>query len=302
MSNINKTDRTLTNRPFVGVLLMILGLALYPLSDAFVKHLMSCYSLQQISLLRATTRLVPLCIAMFFSGGPKQILATRHVSLHLIRLAVSLAYTYTFIYSFSLTSLTNVYTLSYTSAFFMTLLSAYILKEKVTRKRWLAVALGMVGVLIALNPTAKTFDYASIVILFGTVLGALNKILMRKLAATEHSLAIAIYPNIMMVIVTAPFLVSSWKSMPFEHWGLFAFVGALTALGQYSIAQALRFTQASILAPIDYSTFFWVFLLDYFWWQLSPNIFTLVGAGVIVASNFYIISLSRHKETGKETS
>lgn len=288
-----RSDRKLQNRAVLGVVLMIVGLALYPLSDAFVKHLMGTYSVHQTTFLRAITRLVPLLVAMFFQGGPRQIFATSHWGNHFFRLGVNLCYTFAFMYAFSLGSLTSIYTLSYTSSLFMIILSAVMLKEKVSKDRWAAVGVGMIGVMIAMRPGTNVFELVSVLVLVGTFLGALNKILMRRLAATEHSLAIAIYPNIMMIAVTVPFLVTTWKSMPLEHWGLFAIVGALTAAGQYAIAQALRFAQGSILAPIDYSTFFWVVALDFFWWTKTPDIYTIVGAIVIVGSNFFILYRSR---------
>ncbi len=300
MSAEVRSDRKLQNRAVLGVLLMIAGLALYPLADAFVKHLMGTYAVHQTTFLRAVTRLIPLSIAMFFQGGIRKVLGTQHPKQHLIRLAVNLAYTYAFMFAMSKGSLTMVYTLSYTSPFFMILLSAAMLKEHISRERWMAVAIGMVGVVIAMRPGSNMFEMAAILVLIGTFLGALNKILMRRLAATEHSLAIAIYPNLMMILVTTPFLIGSWQPMPWQHWGLFAIVGLLTAGGQYAIAQALRFTQASILAPVDYSTFFWVVALDLFWWHKSPNLYTLIGAVVIVGSNFYIIYRTRREEAAKK--
>ena len=145
------------------------------------------------------------------------------------------------------------------------------------------------------------FEWVALLILAGTFLGALNKILMRRLAATEHSLAIAIYPNLVMIVVMGPILLSSWQPMPWVHWGAFAIVGVITAAGQYAIAQALRFTQASVLAPIDYSTFFWVVSLDLFWWGRSPDFFTLVGAAIIVGSNLFILYRTRQEEGAKKT-
>lgn len=293
------SDRGLASRTFLGVSLMIIGLAIYPISDAFIKHLMETYAVPQTSFLRAVTRLVPLSVAMFFQGGPLVVLKTSHTGRHLIRLAVNLIYTLTFMYAFSLGSLTTIYTLSYTSSLFMVILSAWLLKEQVSRERWLAVAVGMVGVLIAKRPGYNVIELVSILALAGTFLGALNKILMRKLAATEHSLAIAIYPNIVMILVTLPFLCTAWQPMPWNHWGIFAFVGMITAAGQYAIAQALRFAQGSILAPIDYSTFFWVVALDFFWWERTPDRYTIIGAIVIVGSNLYILYRARI-ETAKK--
>lgn len=294
-----RDDRKLQNRAVLGVVLMIAGLALYPLSDAFIKHLMGTYTVHQASFLRALTRVIPLLIAMLLQGGPRKILGTEHPGRHLVRLAVNLAYTYAFMYAFSLGSLTVIYTLSYTSPFFMIILSALMLKESVGREKWAAVGIGMIGVIIAMRPGSNVFELVSIVVLLGTFLGALNKILMRRLASTEHSLAIAIYPNLTMIMVTLPFLINTWKPMPLEHWGLFAIVGALTALGQYCIAQSLRYTQASTLAPVDYSTFFWVVALDFFWWQKSPDIYTLSGAAIIVSSNLYILYCTRRDEAKK---
>jgi drug/metabolite transporter (DMT)-like permease len=301
MDIIAGADRKLHNRAFLGIMLMVIGLALYPISDAFIKHLMGTYSVPQTTFLRAITRLVPLLIATFFQGGIKRVLATNHPKQHLIRLAVNLLYTYCFMFAVSMGSLTVVYTLSYTSSFFMIFLSAIMLKETIGKERWIAVGVGMIGVLVAMRPGSNVFELAAILVLLGTFLGALNKILMRRLAATEHSLAITIYPNIMMILVTFPFLITTWKAMPLEHWGLFAIVGVITAAGQYLIAQALRFAQGSMLAPIDYSTFFWVVALDFFWWQKTVEPYTLIGAAIIVGSNFYILYCSRRDEAKKQS-
>lgn len=295
-----RTDRKLQNRAVLGVLLMIAGLALYPLADAFVKHLMGTYTVPQTTFLRAFTRLIPLMAAVFFQGGFKRVLGTKHPKQHLVRLAVNLAYTYAFMYAFKLGSLTTIYTLSYTSPFFMIILSALMLKEAVGREKWIAVGIGLVGVIIAMRPGSSVFEMAAILVLVGTFLGALNKILMRRLAATEHSLAIAIYPNIMMIVVTFPLLINTWQPMPLAHWGIFAIVGAITAAGQYCIAQALRYAQGSTLAPIDYSSFFWVVLLDLFVWDKSPAIHVLIGAAVIVGSNLFILYRTRREEAAKK--
>jgi EamA-like transporter family. len=300
MGKVDGASRSLQDRALTGVLLMGLGLLLYSLSDAFIKHLMAIYSVKQTMFLRAITRLAPLLIAMYFQGGVKKVLGTDHPVKHIVRLGVNLAYTCAFMVAMSIGSLTMVYTLSYTSPFFMVLLSAVMLKERVSIQRWIAVAVGMIGVAIAMKPGSNMLELAAILVLAGAFLGSLNKILMRRLAETEHSLSIAIYPNITMILVTLPFLLPIWQSMPWTHWALFAFVGAITAFGQYLIVQALRFTQASVLAPLDYSTFLWVVALDFFWWQKSLELSTFLGAAIIVGSNLYILHCTK-KELSLKT-
>ncbi len=295
-------DRKLQNRAVLGVGLMILGLALYALADAFIKHLMATYSVPQATLLRSITRFLPLFAATFFHGGPLRVLYSQRPLNHAARLAVNLAYTLTFMFAISMGSLTTIYTVSYASPLFLIVLGAVALKEKVTRDRWIAVGIGLIGVLIAMRPGSNVFEMVAIVVLLGTFLGAVNKILMRRLAATEHSLAIAMYPNLVMILVMIPVILffSPWKPMPFSHWGIFGCMGILTASGQYCIAQSLRYAQASTLAPIDYSTFFWVVALDFCWWDKTPTTHALIGAAVIVGSNLYILYRTRREEAAKK--
>lgn len=298
MTSNAELGRAHQHRAVFGILCMMLGLALYPLSDALIKHLMETYAVAQATFLRSASRILPLVIAVMLKGGPKTILGTQRRGRHLIRLAVSLVYTYIFMYAYSKKSLAVVYILSYTSPFFLILLGALMLKERITRERWIAVGVGAVGILVAVRPGFIPFDATCLLVLFGVILGTLNKILMRKLAETEHSLAIAIYPNIALVIFTLPYLIGVWEPMPWKHWALFSIVGILSAAGQYAIAQSLRFAQASLLAPIDNSTFFWVVFLDFFWWNVLPDPYTLLGVGLIMCSNFYILYY-KFKEQGR---
>ena len=83
MSQTSTASNSLQNRAILGVLLMVGGLAPYPLSDAFIKHLMGTYSVPQTTFLRAITRLVPLLITTFFQGGLIKVLSTQHPKRHL---------------------------------------------------------------------------------------------------------------------------------------------------------------------------------------------------------------------------
>lgn len=284
------------NKALLGVFFMLGGLALYALSDALIKQLMGTYSVRQTTFLRAFTRIIPLLFAALLQGDVKQIFSTNYPLRHAVRLGVNLAYTYAFMFAYYKASLTTVYTLGYTSSLFMIVLSALMLKEQVSKEKWVAVAIGMIGVIIAFHPGIGALEVAGLVALLGAFLGSLNKILMRRLAATEHSLAIVIYPNIAMILVTFPFLLTSWQPMSWHDWSFFAIIGIITSVGQYAIAQSLRYAQGSTLAPIDYSTFFWVFLLDFCWWDKIPDLSTIIGAVVIVSSNLYILIRSRREQ------
>ncbi len=288
-----KTGPETQQRARLGILLMMLGLAIYPISDALIKHLMEVYSVTQATFLRALARLVPLFLATYFQGGPRRVLRMHQPVLHLMRLGVSVVFTYIFMYAYSQKSLTVVYTLSYTSPFFLVFLGGLILKEKISWERWVAVGIGAVGVMIALRPNFSGMEWIGLLVLFGVFLGTFNKILMRRLSQTEHSLAIAIYPNVVLIGLTLPYLLSHWHGMPWEHWALFAVVGILSGIGQFAIAHSLRFAKASILAPVDNSTLCWVVILDFFCWDTLPDGSTLLGVAIIMVCNLYLLYSKR---------
>lgn len=289
-------SRTWHDRVGKGALLMAIGMALYPFSDACFKYLMGIYSVQQTAFLRATMRLIPLTIAVFFQGGVRQVFWSEHPKKHGVRLLINFLYTYTFMYAYSIGSLTLIYTLGYTSPIFLFVLSIYFLKERVSIGQWLAIFSGLLGVIVVIGLEVSPWSWISLLVLLGAILGACNKMLMRQLAASEHTLAIAIYPNLMMMLVSMPFVIKSWVAMPWQHWCIFAVVGCLTAAGQYALAHALCYAQASTLAPIEYSTLLWVVGLDWFLWGVGPDLSTLLGALMIIGSNLYIIYSAKRNE------
>jgi S-adenosylmethionine uptake transporter len=291
-------NRRLQDKALLGIFLNLVGIALYPLSDALIKYLMETYSVPQATFLRAFTRIIPLVILIFFQGGFKHVFSPQQSQLHLVRLLVNMASTFCFMYAFSSISLTTIYIFGYTTPIFMLILSCIFLKESVKFDKWISVSIGIICVLVAMRPGSHVVEIAALLVLLASFLAAFNKVLMRRLASTEHSLAISIYPNILILLLISPylFLAGHWQSMSWLHWGIFALVGALTGMGQYAMAQALRFAQSSTLAPTDYSSFFWVIMLDLLGWNKSPDQYTLISAAIIVLSNFFLLYKTNKEE------
>ena len=296
--------RSLQNKPFLGIVLQLFGIALYPLTDAFVKIFMEIYSVPQATFLRALVRIMPLLVLVFFQGGFKHVFSPQQSKLHIVRLLINVGSTFCFMYAFSLASLTTVYTFGYTTPVFILILSTFLLKESLKIRQWLTIAVGLIIVIIGIRPGSGVFEIAALLVLLASFLAALNKVLMRRLASTEHTLAIAIYPNILIMLIAFPFLflAGHWQSLPWSHWGIFAMVGAITAIGQYAIAQALRFAKASTLAPADYSSFFWAVFIDLLWWNKTPDKYTLISAAIIMISCFFILYRNKCEELYKNNS
>ncbi|MDR1267506.1 MAG: DMT family transporter [Holosporales bacterium] len=272
-----------------SILWTLLGFALYALSDAFIKHITYLYPVSQVSFLRALLRLIPLLLVSFARHGWKD-LKTDCPGQHAVRLCVNFVSTYAVIYVMSQEPLTTVYVIYYTAPLFMVLFSQWILRENANGWQWASIFLGFVGVVIAIRPSTIVMAPLSFaVMVVGILSAALNKTLMRRLTRTESSLTIAIYPNIFMVLVLAPFVLTSWKPLSWEHWGLFLLIGGIVALAQYVITHALRFATLSVLAPLDYTTFVWGAFFDVLFWGVTPEPPVLLGASVIIGSNLLIL-------------
>lgn len=285
----------------LAIVCMSISVSLFPLSDACLKHLVCSYSVQQTAFLRAFCRFVALmCFSGYFykifSGQFFSVFGTNKPFLHLQRLIVSVASTYCFIWACKGSSLTFLYTLGYMSPLCIVLLSALFLRERVGLERWSAVVVGLLGVFVAIHPTVELNQETYMLVgvtLMGTLFAAMNKIYIRKLTITENASTIALYPNIVMMLLAVPGVCFVWQPMPWQDWVLFLLMGGAMGVSQLLVARALSLAQASLLAPLEYMTLLWVLGLDVVVFAKAPDGWTIFGALLIILSNMFIFVRSR---------
>jgi drug/metabolite transporter (DMT)-like permease len=267
-----------------GVVWTLVGLALYVFSDAFIKHIAHQYSVDQVAFLRAFVRLMPLLTVSLISHGYED-LKTQCPKRHAVRLCMNFISTYAVIYAMSRETLVSVFVIYYTMPLVIVLFGKFFLKERVSRRQGAAVLVGFLGVIVAIQPGSMAIAPLSLVVMvIGVVSAAMNKILMRQLTATESSLTIALYPNIFMIVLLAPFVLSSWQPLTWFHWGSFLVMGCVVAFAQYAVAHALRFAPVSALAPLDYTTFIWGLCCDVTLWGTFPQTCVVIGTCIIVGA------------------
>lgn len=285
-------SRTWLDRPLWGVWLTILGVFLLASGIVLEKMLLSVYQVPQMAFIRASIRLVPLLISLARLKEFKGVLASQQTGAHLIRLLAYVGYTYCILYALSNSSLAMIGTFQYITPFFTMGFGAWILKETMSRTKWIAIGISTLGVLVAMPP-AGALSAMALLIVFASVLGSLNQIMIRRLTATEHSLAITIYGNVGLMLATLPLAFYDWRPVHWEDMVYFVFSGILAATAQYLSAHALRFAEASTLASLHCTSIVWGVLFDFFFWQVIPNSYLLLGAGIIIASNIFIIKSSK---------
>lgn len=277
----------LRNAPGKAVLYMLAGVALLAVTDASAKWLTADYSAWQIVFL---TRIVTLALAIAITmrAGGLATLATRRPWTHLLRSAIALAMIVTFFLALRTLPLADAVAIAFASPLFMTILSIPMLGERVGPRRWAAVLVGLVGVLVIVRPSGDSLQWGALFALASAVLYAIMLTIGRRMTATESSHTIVFYFALFAVPVTAAMMPWVWVTPAPEHWALFLLQGIFGGAGGFLITQAFRYGEVSLLAPFEYTALIWATLFGFLIWGHLPDRSVFAGAALVVASGIYI--------------
>ncbi len=276
------------NLPGRALVYMALGVASFSLLDAGAKWLTQSYSVAQIIFLgRIFTLALVLGVALSRGGGLRQF-RTARPGRHLARAVTSVLTMATFFWALSLMPLANVVALSFAAPLIMTVLSVLVLRESVGSRRWAAVVVGFVGVLVILRPTGEGFDWTSLIPLACALFYAISIIVSRQLTATESTENLMLWVSVAAIVSTAPFMPGEWITPDPFALAIFAFTGLASGAGQFFMVRAFRYGEVSMLAPIEYSALIWAAALGFIIWSDVPGWPIWVGALILIGSSFYI--------------
>ena len=274
--------------PGKGVAYMLAAVATLTVMDAGVKWLTDHYPVPQIGFMRyAIGILVALGFALRLGG-----LATLRTSRpggHALRSVFNLGTMLTFYYALDLLPLADSIAIGYAAPLIMTALSVPLLGERVGVRRWSAVMVGFVGVVVILRPSAAGISPGALFALAAALLYALTLVTSRQLSATESSHTILFYYSLFVVVALAGVMPFVWVTPRLEDLWLIFFVGVAGSFGQFFLNQAFRYGEVSLLAPLDYSGLVWAALLGFLLWGDIPGTFVWVGAAIIVTAGIYIV-------------
>jgi drug/metabolite transporter (DMT)-like permease len=196
--------------------------------------------------------------------------------------------------------------LAYSAPIFITLLSVFLLKETIGVRRWLAILVGFIGVLLIAQPGTQP-DGAGLSIgvaagIASAITGALVAIWLRRLSRTERSVTIGLYYNSSGVLVCIIWILSiGWVLPRSEDWLLFCVFGVLCAGQQWLLTISFRYAKASFLAPFEYLAMIFAAIVGYLFWGEIPVLTTWIGAAVISSSGLFIFVRRRSKLPAAKT-
>lgn len=271
--------------PLVGILLAVSAGIFFAMSDATAKYLTPTLPTIEIVWLRWFGFLAIVTPLVLFSRGG--ILHSRRPVLQTGRAICLVLSSVMFIMGLASLPLASATTISFVSPMLVTALSIPFLGEQVGIRRWAAIAVGLVGVLIVVRPGTGAFDPAAIYPLLSATAWATAVILTRKLAGIDRPWTAMCYSAIvgfavLSIAVTPVFIIPTWREI-----GLACLVAVAATVGQYLTVLGFQRAPASLLAPFTYVQLIWATTLGYLIFDRLPDGWTWVGAAVIVASGLY---------------
>jgi drug/metabolite transporter (DMT)-like permease len=277
---------------------MLAAVATFSVMDVCMKVLAETYPAMQVTFIRALSSLPFIVLATVWFGRWQDLKPNRW-GLHLLRGVLQVTTLYFFVYAVSRLSLANAYTIFMSAPLLITALSVPFFGERVGWHRWLAVLVGMIGVLVVVRPGGGSVELGTMAILGGlaaiasAIAYALGALLIRVLQPTETSAATMFWALSLTACFAGVVSIAGWVPVLWDHWHWIAIIGLSGALGQHFITAAFRLAAPSVVAPLEYTALAWGMLFDWLLWMTVPSARMLIGAGIIVASGLYVIHRER---------
>lgn len=274
------------DRPLRGIALMIAALAFFSCSDAASKLMTTSLPAVEVAWLRFCVFTCLMLGAATLTGRLRS-LRSQRPSLQTLRALGVLGSSVFFIMGLGLLPMAEATAIAFVSPVIVTALSIPILGEVVGWRRWSAVAVGLLGVLIVVRPGIGAFDTAAIFPVLSAASWAVALVVTRKMSAADGPLVSLTYAAVVGLLVTSAIVPFGWTTPGWREIGFGLVTGIASTIAQWLVVLAFQQARASVLAPFSYSQLVWSGLLGYLVFGNVPDKWTLIGAGVIIASGLY---------------
>ena len=270
----------------LGFLYMFLSVCTFSVMDLLVKW-SSDYPTGEVLFFRGFFGLLPTYF-LIPKNKLKTFYTTERSKEHLFRCLMGLMALIAIVVALRELPLAVVVSLSYAAPLFITVLSIFLLSEKVGIFRWLAVLIGFIGVIIIAEPGFKGMNYLYFLPLIFCIGMAFVTITIRKLSTTEPIWLISIFFTITISIAGLATIPMGWKMPNFQDFILLALIGVTGGSANLFLTQSYKLSEVSLVAPLKYLALVFAIFFGYFIWNEIPTIKTLIGASLVVLASLII--------------
>ena len=271
---------------FKAITAMLLAVFCVTIMSVQAKLIGIEYNAVQITFARAIVVLILLMPFIYKLGG-LNFLKTKKPFLHFFRGLAGLTGNIMFFLAFQRLPVADVTVISQAVPIFSCILAIIFLGETIGWRRWTAITIGFLGVIIAINPSGD-IAVASLYALGGTLMWSTTIIFLRLLGSTEHPVKTVFYFMLVSFLITSIFQPFLWKDPSFKVILLFIGLGIAAFLTQLLMTYALQKAPASIVSPFNYTGIIWAIIFDYIVWNSHPMVATIFGGIIITISGIYI--------------
>jgi drug/metabolite transporter (DMT)-like permease len=281
-----RTAPARADRPFRGIALILASTVFLGLSDVTSKYLSATLPSIEIAWIRFLVFALVMVPAML-PGSHLFALRTVRPGLQVMRGVALLGSSLFFISGLRFLPIAEASATGFVSPLLVTALSIVFLGESVGVRRWLATAVGLIGVLIILRPGSSAFHPAAFFPLVSALSWACMLIMTRMMSGREAVMTTMTYSAIVGIGILTALVPLVWVA-PSWHDILFGIlIGVASTAGQWIVVLAFRYADASVLAPFSYTQLLWVSILGFLVFGEVPDIWTVTGAVFVVASGLY---------------
>tara|TARA_B110000263_G_C15275562_1_gene495701 strand:+ start:397 stop:1326 length:930 start_codon:yes stop_codon:yes gene_type:complete len=272
-----------------GFVLGLSGYTVFVILDSIIKlSLVDKYPVLQINFFICLFAFIP-TLAVLALSGSWNVLINNKIHIQLFRGFLGIIAGAMVVNSFKYHSLTEIYPILFSAPLILTILSYFILKEKVGIRRWVAVFIGFVGVLIVSRPGTIHFTIPLFGLFIAAIMASLQVIIIRQYANTQSSLAFAFYGTVSGLFTSGIFTSQNFISVSSVDLVIFIICGVIGGIGALCISEASKILESSVYAPIQYIQIVLGFIMGYIFFRDLPDIFEIIGSIVIILSGLFII-------------
>ncbi|MFT7212443.1 MAG: drug/metabolite transporter (DMT)-like permease [Granulosicoccus sp.] len=278
-----------------GIFYMLIAIALLGGMDALAKWLMlEGVSALQILVIRSAI-ILPLMLLVYRLRRELHNLKPKRPDLHLWRGCIGFISPLAFFIGIKHIPLTDAIVLFFSSVFVVTILSVLFLKETVGSHRWISIIVGFIGVLIVATPQGGGDIYGYLLVLLGSATYSMVFVSGRYLSATETVASLVFSFNFCVGAISLVLIPWFWEAIQLNHLLWLVVLSLLAVSGHFLITMAFATSEATLVAPFEYSAIIWAMGFDLLLWNTVPTQTTMIGATIIISSGLYIVHRERLK-------
>ena len=274
------------NNNIMGIIFMTLGMFCLSVNDVVVKGLNTSFPVWEVIFFRAFSGILVSFVLIFIFGW--QSLKTKKPIRHFVRAFSAVGCVIFYFFGLKFLLLSENIAIVHSAPIFAALLAVPILGERLGIHRITAIVIGFIGVIIIVKPGTDVFKLVSILPLISALFMASVYLSTRSLMNTDSSIAIIFYYSLALLITSIVFFPSDFVMPNIVQLIPLMSLGVMGSLGHYFMSQAAKNAEVVVISPFEYSSFIFVGIMGYIFYNEVPSISIIIGGILIILGGVYI--------------